>query len=83
MAYCGLNCENCKARFKDIQLKSKALVDALNAASFPEIVKMIPFMGFSYRGFNKILKFLNYDCPGCRNGGGNPFCGVWKNGVTS
>ncbi len=78
IAYCGLNCDVCKNRFKDIREKAKLLNESLEKVNFKEIANVIPFMRFSYRGYKKTIKFFMEECPGCRNKGGNPFCGIRK-----
>ncbi|MCD4651445.1 MAG: DUF3795 domain-containing protein [Candidatus Cloacimonetes bacterium] len=78
IAYCGLNCERCQHNFADIRDKANALVEAMNKVNFSEVAKVIPFMNSKYKNFMKIIKFLNSECPGCREGGGNPFCGIRK-----
>lgn len=51
----------------------------MDNVNFDEVAKVIPFMKSKYKGFQKIMKFLNNEeCPGCRNNGGNPFCGIRK-----
>ena len=78
IAYCGLNCERCQRNFTDIREKAEALVEAMNRVNFSEIAKVIPFMNFKYKRFLKVIEFVSHKCPGCRNGGGNPFCGIRK-----
>ena len=78
IGYCGLNCERCQTRFTDIRDKANALLEAMDAVNFSEMAKVIPFMGFKYNRFMKVIEFVNYKCPGCRQGGGNPFCGTRK-----
>jgi len=78
IATCGLSCERCQRNFSDIKAKANELVAAMNGVNFPVIAKMIPFMNFKYKRFLKIIEFVNHECPGCRQGGGNPFCGIRK-----
>ena len=79
IAYCGLNCKLCQEKFADIRESAVILNEKLNNINFKEMAKVIPFMKNKYKGFLKIMKFLNNDlCPGCRNKGGNPFCGIRK-----
>ncbi|MCD4829072.1 MAG: DUF3795 domain-containing protein [Candidatus Cloacimonetes bacterium] len=78
IAYCGLNCALCQRKSADIKDKAHALMAALNGVNFSEVAKVIPFMNSKYKNFLKIVKFLSGECPGCRQGGGNPFCGIRK-----
>lgn len=79
IAYCGLNCSACKSKFATIKEKAGELKAAMDSVNFDEVAKVIPFMKFKYKGFQKIMTFLNNEeCPGCRNNGGNPFCGIRK-----
>lgn len=79
IAYCGLNCYSCKMKFAKVKEKAVELKNEMDNVNFDEIAKVIPFMKFRYNGFKKIMKlFNNEECPGCRNGGGNPFCGIRK-----
>ncbi len=77
-AYCGLNCELCKSKFTDIRQKVSVLEEAFEKVNIKEITKAIPFMKSKYRGYKKLIAFFNEECPGCRNKGGNPFCGIRK-----
>ena len=78
IAYCGLDCELCKSRFADIRQKIGILEEAFEKVNIEEITKVIPFMKFKYWGYKKLIAFFNEECPGCRNNGGNPFCGIRK-----
>ncbi|MCD4820082.1 MAG: DUF3795 domain-containing protein [Candidatus Cloacimonetes bacterium] len=78
IAYCGLNCELCKRKFANIRQKIKILEEALEKVNIKEITKAIPFMRFKYQGYKKMISFFSEECPGCRNNGGNPFCGIRK-----
>ncbi len=78
IAYCGLDCELCKSKFTDIREKINNLDEAFNNVNMKEIAKAIPFMKFKYRGYKKLTEFFSNECPGCRNKGGNPFCGIRK-----
>ncbi len=78
MAYCGLNCAECQRRFADIRQKINDLNEAFEQVNVQEMVKMIPFMKGKYRGYKKFTTFFNEECPGCREKGGNPFCGIRK-----
>ncbi len=78
IAYCGLDCDLCKSKFADIRGKIKILDEAFKNINMQEIVKVIPFMKFKYWGYKKLTAFFSEECPGCRNKGGNPFCGIRK-----
>ncbi|MFW6365292.1 MAG: DUF3795 domain-containing protein [Spirochaetota bacterium] len=79
IACCGLNCETCKDRFGRIRERAESLQQALDEAHFREVARVIPFMNAKYRGFTKVMDFFTGEkCPGCRAGGGNPFCGIRK-----
>ena len=78
IAYCGLDCEKCKRKFTDIRHKFKELNKAFEKVNIQEMVKVIPFMNSKYRGYKKMSDFFSHECPGCRDGGGNPFCGIRK-----
>ncbi len=79
IAYCGLNCSACKSRFAVIKERAVELKIAMDSVNFDEVAKVIPFMKSKYKGFKKTMDFLNNEeCPGCRNNGGNPFCGIRK-----
>lgn len=77
-AYCGLNCTTCKNKFADIRKKIIELEKAFDEANVEEIVKVIPFMKLKYLGYKKFINFFKNKCPGCRKGGGNPFCSIRK-----
>ncbi len=78
LAFCGLNCDLCKSRFLDIREKIKILDEAFEKVNMAEVSKVIPFMKSKYRGYKKLAASCNHVCPGCRNKGGNPFCGIRK-----
>ena len=78
MAYCGLNCETCQRNFADIRQQIARLDDAFEKVNVKAMVKAIPLMTFKYWGYRKLTTFFNNACPGCRNNGGNPFCGIRK-----
>jgi hypothetical protein len=78
IAYCGLDCELCKSKFKDIREKIRILDEAFEKVNMKEIANAIPFMKFKYRGYRKLTDFFSKECLGCRNKGGNPFCGIRK-----
>lgn len=77
-AYCGLNCATCKNNFADIRDKISELENAFDKVNIKEVVKVIPFMKLKYWGYRKLIEFFKNECPGCRNGGGNPFCSIRK-----
>lgn len=76
IAYCGLNCETCQNNFADIREKIQVLDDAFKKVNVEGMVKVIPFMKSRYRGYRKLTSFFSAECPGCRQKGGNPFCGI-------
>ncbi len=76
IAFCGLDCTACQGRMDVIRDRAAALNEAFEAANIAEISKEIPFMRFHYRGYKKITEFFSTPCPGCRQGGGNPFCSI-------
>lgn len=78
IAFCGLNCKTCQERFADVRAKGAELDEALANVNFEEIAKLIPFMKGKYKGHQKMMAFLNHECSGCRNKGGNPMCGIRK-----
>ncbi len=75
-AYCGLNCVACKERFADIRNKMNDLEAALEKVNIKAMAKAIPFMNSRYKGYKKLIGFFKHECPGCKNNGGNPFCGI-------
>lgn len=77
-SYCGLNCKTCKERFKTIRSRIKELDNAFEVVNIQAMAKAIPFMNSKYHGYRKMADFFNNECPGCRNNGGNPFCGIRK-----
>lgn len=78
IAYCGLNCKRCKEKFGKIKSIALDLEKAMDEVNFKEVAKAIPFMNSKYKGHKKLIDFFKNDCPGCREGGGNPFCGIRK-----
>ena len=78
IAYCGLNCELCKKNFAEIRQKIQSLDESFENVNMQEIAKAIPFMKSKYRGYKKLTAFFSQECPGCREKGGNPFCGIRK-----
>ncbi|UYP46163.1 hypothetical protein NEF87_002448 [Candidatus Lokiarchaeum ossiferum] len=78
IAYCGLNCKDCKSKFQDIRETAQLLQEKMEAVNFAEMAKVIPFMKRKYKGYLKSMEFFKGECPGCRNKGGNPFCGIRK-----
>ncbi len=79
IAYCGLNCDECKQWFSKVGKAIQQVNEILQERNFDEISKAIPFMKIKYLGYKKISNFfLGETCPGCRDGGGNPFCKIRK-----
>ena len=76
--YCGLSCTTCKDRFAGIRKQLDDLDAAFDEINMKEVAKAIPFMNSKYKGYQKLAKFFKTECPGCRNGGGNPFCSIRK-----
>ena len=77
-AWCGLNCATCKERFATVREKIRELDRAFDVVNVQAMMKAIPFMNAKYRGYRKLADFFGNECPGCRNNGGNPFCGIRK-----
>jgi hypothetical protein len=78
IAYCGLDCKLCQSKFAEVRDNIKSLEESFEKVNMEEIAKAIPFMKFKYRGYKKLTAFFSEECPGCRNKGGNPFCGIRK-----
>ena len=78
IAYCGLSCALCKSKFSDIREKLRILDEALENVNMQEIANSIPLMKYKYWGYKKVRDFFSEECPGCRDKGGNPFCGIRK-----
>ena len=76
VTYCGLYCGLCTARCR-IPRQAAALRDTMANDGYDK-------WGVNIPGFNEFWKFLNEhcepdkNCPGCRQGGGPPFCGIRK-----
>jgi len=77
-SFCGLSCTACKSRFDTIRQKIAELDEAFDVVNMGEVAKAIPFMHGSYKGYRKMVAFSKNECPGCHQGGGNPFCGIRK-----
>ena len=77
-SYCGLNCATCKDRFHTVRNKMNDLESAFEKVNIAEMARAIPFMNSKYKGYKKLIAFFKNECPGCRNKGGNPFCGIRK-----
>jgi hypothetical protein len=76
ITYCGLYCELCSARGR-IPKQAKSLRDSMAKDSWQIWGTEIP----GFKGFWEFLTNLSdktKSCPGCRQGGGPPFCGVRK-----
>ncbi len=79
ISYCGLDCYKCREKWAEISKAANILDEKLKNINFNEIVKMIPFFKLKYNGYLKTIRFFTKkECPGCRNNGGNPFCGIRK-----
>lgn len=77
VTYCGLYCGLCTARNR-IPHQAKALRGTMAKGGYEQWApEVLP-------GFTGFWKFLNNlcdpdkTCPGCRQGGGPPFCGIRK-----
>lgn len=76
VTYCGLYCGLCGQRGR-IPSRANALRESMTKAGWD-------FWGTEIPGFSGFWKFLtnlcdpDKCCPGCRQGGGPPFCGVRK-----
>jgi hypothetical protein len=78
LAYCGLNCAVCQKKFAEVRQRIESLDKAFETVHMEAMAKVIPFMNFKYSGYKKLAAFFKQECPGCRNKGGNPFCGIRK-----
>ena len=79
ISYCGLDCNKCREKWAEISIIAKNLDEKLNNINIKEIVKNIPFFKSKYHGYLKTIQFFTKEeCLGCRNKGGNPFCGIRK-----
>ena len=76
VTYCGLYCDLCAQRGR-IPHQANVLRESMVKEGYE-------FWGKEVPGFNKFWKFLNNlcdpekACPGCRQGGGPPFCSIRK-----
>lgn len=74
VTYCGLHCKLCAARSR-IPRQANELRESMLKEGWDSWGKNIP-------GFNEFWSFFtdlcNKACPGCRQGGGPPFCGIRK-----
>uniref|UniRef100_A0A7C1SHU0 DUF3795 domain-containing protein n=1 Tax=candidate division WOR-3 bacterium TaxID=2052148 RepID=A0A7C1SHU0_UNCW3 len=74
VAYCGLYCNLCSARNR-IPKQAKALKATMHIEGWD-------YWGKEFAGFKEFWDFLGKlckeACPGCRQGGGPPFCGIRK-----
>ncbi len=76
VTYCGLYCGLCSQRCR-IPPQASALQGSMAKEGYEYWAKDIP-------GFQEFWEFLqslseqNTACPGCRDGGGPPFCGIRK-----
>ena len=77
IAFCGLDCEVCGERTEEKRNLSKKLQDLV--AEMDAYVEYLPDP--RYKGWAQFKDVLNAitehpDCPGCRENGGNPDCGL-------
>ncbi len=76
VTYCGLHCDLCSQRGR-IPLQSATLRDTMRKEGWELWGNTIP-------GFKEFWQFLGgmsdpaKSCPGCRQSGGPPFCGIRK-----
>lgn len=76
VTYCGLYCDLCSSRGR-MPKQAEALRDTMRKEGWE-------YWGDSVPHFKEFWKFLNNmsepekSCPGCRQGGGPPFCGIRK-----
>ena len=76
VAYCGLYCGLCSSRNR-IPAQAQALKGAMQKEGWE-------YWGGEFPGFKEFWPFLSRladpdkSCPGCREGGGPPFCGIRK-----
>ena len=76
VTYCGLYCDLCSTRGR-VPKQASALKDTMTKEGWE-------YWGNSVPGFKEFWKFLDgmstseKTCPGCRQGGGPPFCGIRK-----
>jgi len=76
VTYCGLYCGLCNQRAR-IPKEASTLKESMTKAGYE-------FWGKELPGFAEFWKFLtsictpDNTCPGCRQGGGPPFCGIRK-----
>ena len=73
VTYCGLYCKLCGACGR-IPRRAQSLKDAMTTEGWHEWGKEIP----GFQDFWKFLDGLIGGCPGCRQDGGPPFCGIRK-----
>jgi len=76
IAYCGLYCDLCAQRGR-IPKRAQSLKESMTKESYENWANEL-------EGFSEFWHFLNNlceadkACPGCRKGGGPPFCGIRK-----
>jgi len=76
ITYCGLHCDLCSSRGR-LPKQAATLRETMRKEGWEE-------WGGSFPRFKEFWQFLNdmsmpdKSCPGCRQGGGPPFCGIRK-----
>ena len=76
VTYCGLYCGLCSQRGR-IPHQARMLKDTMSKEGYE-------YWGSELPNFNEFWKFITdlsdpeSSCPGCRQGGGPPFCGIRK-----
>jgi hypothetical protein len=76
VTYCGLYCELCSERGR-LPQRAKALMELMTQEGYEHWATDEP--GFTeFWAFLKRLSDPDGGCPGCRSGGGPPFCGIRK-----
>ncbi len=74
VTFCGLYCGLCTARSR-IPAQANALRETIVKEGYDDWGQELP----NFRGFRAFLDHLcdpDRSCPGCREGGGPPFCGI-------
>lgn len=73
VTYCGLYCKLCAACGR-IPRKAESLKQSMAAEGWEDWGNQFP----GFEGFWGFLDGMIEGCPGCRAGGGPPFCGIRK-----